>query len=137
MAILTKSDILKGIKNVQKVHIESLGGELYLRPLSSAELDEINCIEAEGMGVMEQNIKGAQLNNTVQSSKINVLKITKASAKAKYEMIRMSLDNDKNTEPWETEEIQELSKDAVEELYKKVQEISKVEITEVDVKNFP
>ena len=137
MAILNKSDILKGINNIQKVHIESLGGELYLRPLSSAELDEINCIEAEGLGTMEQNIKGARLNNTVQSSKINVLKVTQASNKAKYEMIKKSLDNPKNTEQWETEEIQQLPKDAVDELYTKVQEVSKVEITEVDVKNFP
>ena len=137
MAILTKSDILKGINNVQKVKIESLGGEIYLRPLSSVELDEINYIEAEGMGLIEQSSRGTAIRNSTQTSKMNVLKLTKASNRAKYEMIKLSLDNPKNTEAWEIEDIQMLPKDAVEELHKKVQEISYVEITEVDVKQFP
>lgn len=141
MAILTKSDILKGINNVQKVEIESLGGELYLRPLSSAELDEINYIEAEGMGLIEQNTRGsaASLANakSTQTSKMNVLKLTKASNLAKYTMIKLSLDNPENKEKWEIDDIKLLPKDAVEEIHKKVQEICHIEIKEVDIKQFP
>ena len=137
MAILTKSSILKGIKDVQQVTIESLGGELWLRPLSSAELDEISLIEAEGLGNVEQNIKGQRASNTSQTTKLNVLRITKAQDEAKYQTIFKSLDNPKNeSDPWTLEEIQALPINATDELYKKVRELSGVDVTKRDVKQF-
>ena len=136
MAILTKSDILRGIQNIQKVRIESLNGEIYLRPLSSAELDEINYMEAEGMGIIEQSNKGASLQNASQSSKMNVLKLTKATDNAKYELIRLSINNEKNSEVWELEDIKQLPRDAVKELQEKIKEISKWDVTDADVKQF-
>ena len=41
MVVVKKSDILKGIKKIEKVKLEALdGGEMYLRPLSQAEINE-------------------------------------------------------------------------------------------------
>jgi len=142
MAILKKSDILQGINAVQRITIDSLGGEMWLRPLSSAELDEINYIEAEGMGNFEQNnrAKSRNLENSklTQTNKFNVLKLTKATDKAKYEMIYKSLDNPKNEDdPWTLEEIKSLGPKAIDELHKEVQKLSGLEITESDVKQFP
>jgi len=142
MAILKKSDILQGIKKVERVHIESLGGEMWLRPLSSAELDEINYIEAEGMGNFEQNnrAKSRNLENSklTQTNKFNVLKLTKATDKAKYEMIYKSLDNPKNEDdPWTLEEIKSLGQKSIDEIHKEVQKLSGLDITESDVKQFP
>ena len=142
MAILKKSDILQGINAVQRITIDSLGGEMWLRPLSSAELDEINYIEAEGMGNFEQNnrAKSRNLENSklTQTNKFNVLKLTKATDKAKYEMIYKSLDNPKNEDdPWTLEEIKSLGPKAIDELHKEVQKLSGLDITESDVKQFP
>lgn len=137
MATLTKSSILKGINKIESVTIDSLDGELWLRPLSSAELDEINCIEAEGLGNIEQNMKGQRINKATQTTKLNVLKVTQASNKAKYELIRLSLDNPKNTEEWSIEEIQQLPINVTDEIEQKVREISGVDVTKRDVKNFP
>ena len=137
MAVLTKSSILKGIKEVKSVTIDSLDGELWIRPLSSAELDEINCIEAEGLGNIEQNMK-SQRNKATQTTKINVLKVTQASNNAKYELIRLGLDNPKNeSDPWTLEEIKELPINATDELEQKIKEISGVDVTKSDVKQFP
>lgn len=142
MAVIKKSDILLGINKVEKVHIETLNGELYLRPLSSAELDEINYIEAEGMGNFEQNTrsKTRTIGNAdlTQTNKFNILKVTKASDKAKYTMIEKSLDNPKyEDDPWELEDIKQLPRPAIDEIHTKIQELSGVDITERDVKQFP
>lgn len=138
MAILTKSSILKGIKEVKSVTIDALDGELWLRPLTSAELDEINCIEAEGLGNIEQNVNAQRRNRATQTTKLNALKVTRASNNAKYELIRLGLDNPKNeSDPWTIEEIKELPIDATDELEQKIQELSGVDVTKSDVKNFP
>ena len=142
MVVLTKASILQGINTPKKIKIESLDGELWLRPLSSAELDEINYIEAEGMGNFEQNNRSRNQNfkngELTQTNKFNVLKVTKSSDKAKYEMIRISLDNPKNEDdPWTTEDIKQLGRKATDEIYEKVQELSGVGVTESDVKQFP
>lgn len=142
MAIIRKSDVVLGINNVEKVKIESLNGEMYLRPLSSAELDEINYIEAEGMGNLEQNNRTRQqsMKNSelTQTNKLNVLKLTKASDKAKYMMIEKGLDNPKyQDDPWEIEDIKQLPRNAVNEIHRKIQILSGLDVTENDVKNFP
>ena len=76
MAILTKSSILEGIHKPKQITIESLDGDLWLRPLSSAELDEASYIEAKGLGNVEQNTRSRASNlqnaNVNQNNKINV-----------------------------------------------------------------
>ena len=134
MTILKKSDILLGIDDPRKVTIESLGGEIYLRPLSSAEVNKVVEIEAEGFG----NFEASNLNRkTSATGKLNLKKMNEATAKAQYEAIFLSINNDKNSEEWSKEELQSLRKDAVTELYEKVMEISGANTTENDVKNFP
>ena len=133
MAVLKKTDILSGIDDPRKVLIESLGGEIYLRPLSSNEMNRVVDIEAEGYGTFDAKAKGRDAD---AAAKMNLVKMNKATAKAKYEAINISINNDKNEE-WTMEEIQQLHSDQVDELYEKIMEISGASTTEKDVKRFP
>lgn len=142
MAILTKAQILQGVNTPKQVKIESLDGELWLRPLSSAELDEASYIEAKGMGNVDQQARsrGQDLSNANvnQNNKFNVEKVTRAQDEAKYQMIFASLDNPKNeSDPWTLEEIKQLQINVTDEILLKVREISGVEVTKRDVKKFP
>ena len=144
MAIIKKADVLHGILDPKKIEIKSLGGELWLRPLSSAEVDEINQIEAEGYGNYETNSKNQtrgknlSVGETISKGKINVLKMQKATTKAKYTAIVKSLDNSRNEDdPWTLEDIKALKQDQVDEIHEKVQEISGMNVTEQDVDDFP
>ena len=134
MTILKKSDILLGIDEPRQIRIESLGGELYLRPLSSAEVNKVVEIEAEGLG----NFEASNLNRkTSATGKMNLKKMNEASAKAQYEAIYLSINNPKNEDEWTKEELQSLRKDAITELYEKIMEISGANTTEQDMKRFP
>jgi len=142
MAILTKAQILQGVNTPKQVKIESLGGELWLRPLSSAELDEASYVEAKGMGNVDQQARsrGQDLSNANvnQNNKFNVEKVTRAQDEAKYQMIFASLDNPKNeSDPWTLEEIKMLQINVTDEILLKVREMSGVEVTKRDVKKFP
>lgn len=134
MAVLKKSDILLGIDDPRKIMIETLGGEIYLRPLSSSEVNLIVGIEAAGYGNFEASNRNRQ---TEASGKMNLAKMNEATAKAQYEAIYLSINNDKNDDEWTKDEIQMLKKDAITELYENVMEISGVNTTEKDIKSFP
>lgn len=134
MAILTKSDILKGIDDPREFTIESLGGEIYLRPLSSAELNEVTDIEAEGYGNFEATSKGSRNPNA--TGKMNLKKMNQATAKAKYHALYLSMNNPKNDE-WEMDEIKKLHGDQIDEIYEKVMELSGAETSKSDITNFP
>ena len=134
MAILSKSDILLGIDTPKKVEIETLNGEIWLRPLSSAEVNEILNIEAQGMGTFN-----ASSNRTGQSKtdgKLNLAKMQEKQNEAKYLAIHKSINNDKGDE-WTLEEIKTLQLDAVNEIYDQVMKISGAEVSTADVKRFP
>ena len=134
MTILKKSDILLGIDEPRQILIESLGGEIYLRPLSSAEVNKVVEIEAEGLG----NFEASNLNRkTSATGKMNLKKMNEASAKAQYEAIYLSINNPKNEDEWTKEELKSLRKDAITELYNKIMEISGANTTEQDMKKFP
>ena len=134
MTILKKSDILLGIDEPRQIFIESLGGEIYLRPLSSAEVNKVVEIEAEGLG----NFEASNLNRkTSATGKMNLKKMNEASAKAQYEAIYLSINNPKNEDEWTKEELKSLRKDAITELYNKIMEISGANTTEQDMKKFP
>ena len=134
MAILTKSDILQGINNPKKIEIEALNGELWLRPLSSAEVNEILQIEAQGYGTFNASSRQKQ---TLAEGKMNLAKMQEKSAEAKYVAIHKSINNDKSNDEWTMEELKEFNKNAIEEIYEKVMDLSGVDVTEKDVKNFP
>jgi len=133
MAILTKTQILQGIDNPQKIKIEALNGELWLRPLSSAEVNEVLQIEAEGMGTFNaSNVRG----QTSADGKMNLAKLQEKQNEAKYLAIHKSINNPKGDE-WTLEEIQQLPADAITEIYDQVMKISGAEVTTADVKKFP
>lgn len=140
MAVLKKSQILEGIKDPKKITIEALNGELWLRPLSNAELDEIDRIEAKGMESYETNSKsrGRIQGETIAKGKINVHLATVNGAKARDRKIEMSLDNEKNADdPWTIEEIGELSRDAVNEIVEAIDQLSGLDVTKGDIDQFP
>lgn len=132
--VLKKADILLGIDEPRKIKIEALGGEIYLRPLSSAEVNKVITIEAEGMGNFEASNRNRK---TEASGKMNLAKMNEAAAKAKYEAIHLSINNAKNDDEWSKEELETLPTSAIEELYDKVMEISGANTTEQDIKSFP
>ena len=134
MTLLTKSDILQGINDPKKVEIESLNGELWLRPLSSAEIDEITNIEAQGYGTFNAS---SRQKNTVAEGKMNLPKMQEKSNEAKYTAIHKSINNDKYDEEWTLTELKQFNKKAINEIYEKVMDLSGVEVTEGDVKQFP
>ena len=133
MAVLKKSDILLGIDDPREVTIESLGGEIYLRPLSSSEINKVTSIEAEGFGSFEASNRNKK---TEASGKMDLKKMNEATAKAQYEAIYLSINNPKNDE-WSKDEIKALKTDAITELYDKIMEISGANTTEADIKRFP
>ena len=133
MAILKKSDILLGIDDPRPITIESLGGEVYLRPLSSSEVNEIVNIEAKGYGVFDAKTRGKTAD---ASGKMNLAKMNEAEAEAKYQAIYLSINNPKGDE-WTLEELQALHSDQIDELYDNVMRISGAGITEEEVKRFP
>lgn len=134
MSILSKSEILQGIDNPQKIQITALNGELWLRPLSSAEVNEVQNIEAQGYGTF--NATNRQ-NQTTTDGKMNLAKMQEKTAEAKYIAIHKSINNPKNKDNWEIDEIKQFKSDAINEIYDHIMKLSGVEITEADVKQFP
>lgn len=143
MAVLKRADILKGVNKIEKVTIKALDGELFLRALSSAEIDEITDIEAKGFGEYETNNKTLSHRGKVKNeesnskAKINVSKVNKKSNEAVYTMIHKSLSNKEyKNDPFTYDDITKLSKDAINELKDKIREISGWTTTDEDVENF-
>ena len=132
--ILNKSDILQGINNPKKIEIEALNGELWLRPLSSAEINEVLQVEAQGYGTFNAS---SRHSNAIAEGKMNLAKMQEKSAEAKYLAIHKSINNSKNNDEWEIQELEMLGKNAIDEIYDYIMEISGVEVTESDVKRFP
>ena len=134
MTVLTKSDILMGIDNPKKIMIEALGGELWLRPLSSAEVNEILNIEAQGYGTFNATSNRGQ---TMTDGKMNLPKLQEKQAEAKYTAIHKSLNNEKTGDEWTLEEIKQFRNDAINEIYDHIMKLSGADVTERDVKQFP
>ncbi len=134
MAILTKANILQGVDSPQKVQIEALQGEIWLRPLSSAEVNEILQIEAQGYGTFNAS---SNRGSTHAEGKMNLPKMQEKQAEAKYTAIHKSINNDKNADEWSFDELQQLPNNAINEIYDHVMELSGAEVSERDVKNFP
>ena len=110
MTILTKADILNGVNSLKKVNIE-----------------------AQGYGTFNaSSIRG----QTTTDGKMNLAKVQEKQAEAKYHAIHISINNKKNDE-WEYEEIKQLPSDAIDEIYTKIMDLSGVDVTERDMKQFP
>lgn len=134
MSILTKADILQGIDTPKKIRIESLNGEIWLRPLSSAEVNEIMNIEAQGFGTFNASNNRGQ---TMTDGKMNLAKMQEKQNEAKYTAIHKSINNDKTSDEWTLEELKQFPKNAIDEVYNEVMTLSGVDVTEADMKQFP
>ena len=133
--VLRKEDILGGINNIQQVTIESLGGEIWLQPLSESQLNEIELIEAKALGVYESSQRGR--SETTNKGKITLAKATQASAEAKIAKIKLSINNEKSEDNWSDEEIGSLPRNVTDELIEQIDEISGVNTTTREVEKFP
>lgn len=134
MTILTKADILQGIDTPKKIRIESLNGEIWLRPLSSAEVNEVMNIEAQGFGTFNASNNRGQ---TMTDGKMNLAKMQEKQAEAKYIAIHKSINNSKTSDEWTIEELKQFPKNAIDEVYNEVMNLSGVDVTEADMKQFP
>lgn len=144
MAILKKSQILQGINDPKQINIKSLDGELWLRPLSVSELDEIDQIEAKMMESYETNeranVQGRNVRSaeTTSKGKLNMVKAAKYRAEARNMKIFKSLDNPKNNDdPWTLEEIGSLSQDTVNEIVEQIDILSGLTVSKNEIDNFP
>ena len=133
MTVLTKSEILQGIDNPKKIEIEALNGELWLRPLSSAEVNEVLNLEAQGYGTFNAT---SNRGKTMTDGKMNLPKLQEKQAEAKYLAIHKSINNPKNDE-WTIDEIKQFRSNAITEIYNNIMDLSGVDTTEDDVKQFP
>lgn len=133
--VLRKEDIISGINNIQKVTIKSLDGEIYLKPLSEAQLQELDLIEAKALGVYESSQRGR--SEATNKGKINLAKATEASHEAKIAKIKLSINNEKSPDTWTDEELGALQRNVVNEIIEKIDEISGVNTTARDVEKFP
>ena len=134
MTILTKADILQGIDTPKKIRIESLNGEIWLRPLSSDEVNEVMNIEAQGFGTFNASNNRGQ---TMTDGKMNLAKMQEKQAEAKYTAIHKSINNSKTSDEWTIEELKQFPKNAIDEVYNEVMNLSGVDVTEADMKQFP
>ena len=90
MAVLSKSDILLGIDSPRKVEIKQLNGEIWLRPLSSAEVNEVLNIEAQGMGTF--NASSNRKGQTSTDGKMNIGRFGRLYARGKmYLTVRLKM----------------------------------------------
>lgn len=148
--IIRISDIIEGTSKEEKYMIKSLNGEVWLKPLSQKEINEISEIEAAAIGTFETNEKSNNSRNRARNirsqleskGKLSVLKTTQAQNQAKIKAVAYSLDNSKYAEEKELineEELLKAPSNVIEEIYEKVQEISGLNNTELesDVEEFP
>ena len=128
--VLSISEILNGKDENIECEIESLGGSIYLRPLTSGEWDKIDEIKQKDLGdytINEKTFtkKKRRVKGEMESrAKFNINASSKATKKAMYEAIFLSTNNDDNPEKWTREQIKQLQKNQVTEIYEKIEEIS-------------
>ena len=141
---LRKEDILKGVNDPELILIETLGGELPLRPLSKAEWSQIEKMEARGYGTFEANetaqrgrrkLKGGKVET---KGKINLEKQAEADFKGKLEALHLSMNNSHHEcDQWSKKEIESLKSSTFDEIYNKVRELSGVTVEKEEIDEFP
>ena len=62
---------------------------------------------------------------------------TKKNQEQNNQYQKQEINNPKNKDPWEIDEIKQFKSDAINEIYDHIMKLSGVEITEADVKQFP
>lgn len=141
---LRKEDILKGVNDPELIMIETLGGELPLRPLSKVEWGRIEKIEAKAYGVFEANetakrgkrkLKGGMMET---KGKIDLEKQAEAELKGKLETLYLSMNNSHpECDEWKKEDIGRMKSSAFDEIFDKVKELSGVTVEKEEIDKFP
>lgn len=128
--VLSISEILNGKEDYHEYYINSLDGEICLRPLTSGEWDRIDEIKQKDLGdytINEKTFtkKKRRVKGEMESkARFNINASSKATKKAMYEAIKLSTDNPGNTEKWSLDQIKKLHKNEIAEIYEKIEEIS-------------
>ena len=145
--VLTKSQILNGVKEVERIYIKLLKDKVALRPLSNGEWNEVEAIQNAAIGeyTTTERAKQASRKQRIQSqmeaqAKINIKETNKAEAEAKVEAVYLSLDNDVyKDDPFTREEVNGMKRGVVDEIYEKVRILSGLEDDDLEkeVKDFP
>ena len=145
--VLTKSQILNGVKEVERIYIKKLGDKVALRPLSNGEWNEVEAIQNAAIGeyTTTERAKQASRKQRIQSqmeaqAKINIKETNKAEAEAKLEAVYLSLNNDVyKDDPFTREEVNDMKRGVVDEIYEKVRILSGLEDDDLEkeVKDFP
>ena len=136
--VLSISEILNGKNDYHEYFIESLDGEICLRPLTTGEWDKIDEIRQKDLGDYSINEKTftkkkKRVKGEMESrAKFNINASSKATKKAMYEAIKLSTDNEGNPEKWTMEHIKKLHKNEITEIYEKIEEISGVNDEELE-----
>ncbi len=137
--VLKKDDILNGVKDPQLIKIEALDGELPLRPLSKKEWNDIEKIEAKAYGKFEANETAQKGRRQIKQSEmktkgiIDLEKQSKAEFEGKSQAIFLSINNTHNdADKWKKEEVQGLSPDSFDEIFKAVQKLSGIKLEDED-----
>lgn len=141
--VLTKEKILKGVNDPELVKIESLDGELPLRPLSKVEWNEIEQIEAKAYGKFEANETAQRGRRQMKKGKmetkgiIDLSKQNKAEMEGRTRALLLSMNNKHPAaEEWGEEEIKMLRYDVFEEIFQAVRKLSGV-TNEKEIDDFP
>ena len=145
--VLTKSQILNGVKEVERIYIKSLKDKVALRPLSNGEWNEVEAIQNAAIGeyTTTERAKQASRKQRIQSqmeaqAKINIKETNKAESEAKVEAVYLSLNNDVyKDDPFTREEVDSMKRGVVDEIYEKVRILSGLEDDDLEkeVKDFP
>lgn len=146
MGLIDKADLFGGKNKVEKIKLEN-GKDVYLRPLTRAEVSQCEAIENKALGDYttneQSNRRGRRQkpkSHITTEGKVNIEKATKAAFESECKMIYLSWDNEENTKRDITlteEEVGDIHPKLFNELVFHVKEISGLNITEDDVKTFP
>ena len=145
--VLKKEDLLSGKNRIQKIQLETVGDEIYLRPLTRAEVSECESIENRALGDYttneQSNRKGRRQkpkSSINTEGKVNIEKVSKAAYESEKYMIYLSINNDENHKhglDFTEEEVGQMDTPVFNEIVAHVKDISGLDVTEEEVQDFP
>lgn len=133
--VLTKAQILQGVKYVEEFFIEELNGSVKIRALSDGELVNIEANYVIELGKLDINFNNVN-ELKEDDSKFKELDLQKSgnltliSKKREWEICAKALSVDGDA--WTVEDVQNLPSKVIEKIVKRVDEISRGTVEEAD-----
>jgi len=125
--VLSKKDILRSIDDSETVYIETLGGKVRIRPISSGEYEEVQALEYKGLNTRTRGIRpGMSSREAREKTELNIdlAENSKNEFKANCLIAAYGLSVDED-EQWSVEEVRNhLPPGAPREIAERVREIS-------------